>query len=54
MNGLAAKRPQPGPVFGVGRPGPFPPGHPAAGTLVPGAAYGVPGTDPELGTGSAA
>lgn len=26
---LAAKRPQPGPVFGLGRPGPFPAGHPA-------------------------
>jgi lysophospholipase L1-like esterase len=27
---LAAKRPQPGPVFGLGLPGPFPPGHPAS------------------------
>jgi lysophospholipase L1-like esterase len=27
---LAAKRPHAGPVFGVGLPGPFPPGHPAA------------------------
>ncbi|TLM75415.1 SGNH/GDSL hydrolase family protein [Pseudarthrobacter sp. NamB4] len=27
---LVAKRPQPSPVFGLGRPGPFPSGHPAA------------------------
>ena len=30
-DGLAAKRPQPEPVFGRGLPGPFPPGHPVAG-----------------------
>jgi lysophospholipase L1-like esterase len=29
VESLAAKRPQAGPVFGVGLPGPFPPGHPA-------------------------
>jgi lysophospholipase L1-like esterase len=29
VESLGAKRPQPGPVFGLGRPGPFPPGHPA-------------------------
>jgi len=28
---LTAKRPLPGPIFGLGRPGPFPPGHPVAG-----------------------
>ncbi|MFF1252241.1 SGNH/GDSL hydrolase family protein [Pseudarthrobacter sp. NPDC058329] len=34
VESLAAKRPQPGPVFGLGRPGPFPPDHPA-GTDLP-------------------
>ncbi|MFF1883158.1 SGNH/GDSL hydrolase family protein [Pseudarthrobacter sp. NPDC058196] len=40
---LAAKRPQPGPVFGQGLPGPFPPGHPAKGSeMGPGPAAGGP------------
>lgn len=35
---LTAKRPQPVPVFGQGRPGPFPPGHPAVQASSPGVA----------------
>jgi lysophospholipase L1-like esterase len=35
---LVAKRPQPGPIFGLGRPGPFPPGHPAGRSAAKGAA----------------
>lgn len=54
-SGLAAKRPQPVPVFGLGRPGPFPPGHPAARTPGPGAGYEVPpGVDPGVETGRVA
>lgn len=53
VSGLAAKRPQPVPVFGLGRPGPFPPGHPAARTSGPG--YdGQPGVDPGVETGRVA
>jgi lysophospholipase L1-like esterase len=37
---LTAKRPLPGPVFGQGRPGPFPPGHPAVQAASPGMAAG--------------
>ncbi|WP_458780634.1 SGNH/GDSL hydrolase family protein [Arthrobacter sp. D3-16] len=42
VESLAAKRPQPGPVFGLGRPGPFPPGHPA-GSLTPDRLEGLEG-----------
>ncbi|MEW1808243.1 SGNH/GDSL hydrolase family protein [Arthrobacter sp. SLBN-53] len=48
---LMAKRPQPEPVFGLGRPGPFPPGHPgghASGRGVPSAVDM--GLDPALGS----
>jgi lysophospholipase L1-like esterase len=53
---LVAKRPLAGPVFGFGRPGPFPPGHPA-GIGVTGspdsyaAAPGSPGLDGDSGPG---
>lgn len=40
-NSLAAKRPQPGPIFGLGRPGPFPSGHPAGGNAAKGQTQGA-------------
>ena len=48
---LAAKRPLPGPVFGLGSPGPFPPRHPArrvSGVAV--ASLVQRGLEPEAGT----